>query len=68
MATITVGHGHLSPVELSWLILPATVLPNARRVEIEGGPYVICVTHRDRVTPELCTFLDKVTATTGASS
>lgn len=32
-------------------------LPDARYVEIEGGPHVVCVTHRDEVNRELLAFL-----------
>jgi non-heme chloroperoxidase len=32
-------------------------LPDARYVEIEGGPHVLCVTHRDEVNRELLAFL-----------
>ena len=31
--------------------------PEARYVEIEGGPHVVCVTHRDEVNRELLAFL-----------
>jgi pimeloyl-ACP methyl ester carboxylesterase len=32
-------------------------LPDARYVEIEGGPHVICVTHAQEVNGELLAFL-----------
>jgi non-heme chloroperoxidase len=32
-------------------------LPDARYVEIEGGPHVMCVTHADEVNHELLAFL-----------
>jgi len=32
-------------------------LPHARYVEIEGGPHVMCVTHRAEVNAELLAFL-----------
>ena len=32
-------------------------LPEARYVEIEGGPHVLCVTHADEVNRELLAFL-----------
>ena len=32
-------------------------LPNARYVEVEGGPHVMCVTHADEVNRELLAFL-----------
>jgi len=34
-------------------------LPDARYVEIEGGPHVLCVTHADEVNRELLAFLDR---------
>lgn len=43
-----------------------TALPAARYVEIEGGPHVMCVTHRDEVNAELLAFIGKVAATTDA--
>ena len=32
-------------------------LPNARYVEIDGGPHVMCVTHSNEVNHELLAFL-----------
>jgi non-heme chloroperoxidase len=32
-------------------------LPDARYVEIEGGPHVMCVTHAEEVNRELLSFL-----------
>ncbi len=32
-------------------------LPDARYVEIDGGPHVMCVTHANEVNHELLTFL-----------
>jgi pimeloyl-ACP methyl ester carboxylesterase len=32
-------------------------MPQARYVEIEGGPHVMCVTHTDEVNRELLAFL-----------
>ena len=32
-------------------------LPNAKYVEIEGGPHIMCVTHADEVNRELLTFI-----------
>jgi pimeloyl-ACP methyl ester carboxylesterase len=34
-------------------------LPDARYVEIEGGPHVMCVTHADEVNRELLAFLSE---------
>jgi pimeloyl-ACP methyl ester carboxylesterase len=39
-------------------------LPTAKYVEIEGGPHVMCVTHRAEVNTELLGFLAGVTAAT----
>ena len=38
-------------------------LPDARYVEIEGGPHVMCVTHAAEVNRELLTFLSRPPAT-----
>jgi pimeloyl-ACP methyl ester carboxylesterase len=37
-------------------------LPDARYVEIDGGPHVLCVTHPEEVNRELLTFLRQPTA------
>lgn len=42
-------------------------LPEAKYVEIEGGPHVMCVTHRNEVNAELMTFLADVTAAADAT-
>lgn len=38
-----------------------TALPDARYVEIDGGPHVMCVTHAEEVNRELLGFLGEVT-------
>ena len=44
-------------------------LPQARYVEIDGGPHVMCVTHADEVNRELLAFLaDPAAAVAGAAS
>ena len=37
-----------------------TLLPQARYVEVEGGPHVMCVTHAEDVNRELLAFLGEV--------
>ena len=39
-------------------------LPDARYVEIEGGPHVMCVTHAEEVNRELLAFLRELAAVT----
>jgi pimeloyl-ACP methyl ester carboxylesterase len=42
-------------------------LPDARYVEIEGGPHVMCVTHAEEVNRELLAFL-RLPAPIGAAA
>jgi non-heme chloroperoxidase len=41
-------------------------LPDARYVEIDGGPHVMCVTHAKEVNRELLAFLSQPAAVLGA--
>ena len=43
-------------------------LPDAKYVEIEGGPHVMCVTHAAEVNRELLAFLDSVNPVGGGSA
>jgi pimeloyl-ACP methyl ester carboxylesterase len=42
------------------------LLPQARYVEIDGGPHVMCVTHAEDVNRELLAFLKDPKAAAGA--
>lgn len=41
-----------------------TALPDARYVEIEGGPHVMCVTHAHEINRELVAFIAQSAAVT----
>jgi non-heme chloroperoxidase len=42
-------------------------MPQARYVEIDGGPHVMCLTHAEEVNRELLAFLANPSATTGGT-
>jgi pimeloyl-ACP methyl ester carboxylesterase len=58
-------HGQL-PIEGQGRRLHAA-LPDAKYVEIEGGPHVMCITHAGEVNRELLTFL-RETSPIGAAA
>jgi pimeloyl-ACP methyl ester carboxylesterase len=65
-----IAHGtadRILPIEGQGRRLHAA-LPEARYVEIEGGPHVLGVTHAAELDRELLGFLSEVTGTTGTAA